>query len=1216
MAPVKEGEPCAACGLTSGTYSPSPHHLPPGTILVDRYLVGRVLGEGGFGITYIGCDLRLELKVAIKEYFPSDKVTRHAQASLEVSNYTGVLAGNYEQGKEKYLQEARTMARMNKQAEIVSVRDFFEANNTAYIVMEYVEGTTFKELVAQKGGRIPAGEFFHMIEPLFSALSVMHETGLIHRDISPDNLMLENGCVRLLDFGCARESTHGTETMTIALKHGYAPIEQYQHKGQGPWTDVYGLCATMYYCLTGKVPQQSLDRLCEDELILPRKLGVDLTENQERALLFGMGIRPRRRYQSMEELYAALYTGVPAPKIEIGQSLMFMPEIGQQETAAGVQSNAAVSGNQAGMADMPKAGADIGPGDGAAAVSERQSGAESVSKTEAVSGSSGQGTQFAALGGDSAAAAPGSGKEAADSAGKETHRENGELSEGGLQAGEGVKNEVTADLTDDAVKEKRRKTVHRIKIGVAGAAIVLLVASPFLLQKKLSPAFSDTVVAPAQPVEETPEKDPFAEAIPVTTANETALRAALNGDAEAVIWEGNGESIQLTGEPLNLTKPLYIGKNSHIEIATELTVEEGGLIRIAGEMENRGFLYAEEGGLIEVQSGGRLCGAGSLFVEQKENFTVENDGMADICGVDFAEAGFDRLHYVPFSEEEIFRNAAHVRTGRQLMDALDDGNVSSVVIDGDITLADSFRYMDKSVMVSEGVTLTAPWSADASVCFDGWYFVNYGTVSGCFQVGDWKEDGRASNVINYGQITNELFVESDCNLVNRGQMAFGSGWMKSGRVYNLGELVHDSSRAEEPYLEFLGVQFTNLGTIRMEGEEAQGRPVEMRFGGGTEIRNHGVIEIGENSRLENEGTITGYGQILATDTVSDYGTEMWNHGVIRMEYAPSTGKAAMLQMPAGVRFDNEGLIAYPSLENISIPREFEKCNGAFIPFAWGSGGAGYRDVSTAEELKEALADDACRTVIVTGENEITLTEELVVTKGLAVAWPATIQFTAGGLTLTGEDAYLYDGKLTMNGNPVRVSEKAVLDIETISGGGPLYAENGGQIILRGYEEDAFLAGQSVVLENGGRLLSMGYSKLENRTVSIEGGSIYRILCDYDMTGSNIEIKENGELLINTPRGLIDETSTITNHGKLVIGAWDECMLNGEIVNNNSMECYVCLNLDGGRLINNGTLRVDLGDRSFTGDGTIENNGTIRTPGGGLLNEFRGNYSGYEINYGN
>ena len=312
MSPAAEGSPCPGCGLTAGSYRPKPHHLPPGTVLMGRYLVGRALGEGGFGITYLGRDLRLELRAAIKEYFPTAWVCRRPDTSPGVSVYTGA-GSDYEKGRSRFLFEARTMARMEKQPEIVGVRDFFEANGTAYIVMEYLDGTTFKELVRSRG-RIPARELLDMIEPVFSALSAMHAAGLIHRDISPDNLMLERDSVRLLDFGCARESALGEETVTITLKHGYAPIEQYQHKGQGPWTDVYALAATIYYCLTGRTPPQALDRLMDDELIPPRRLGAELTEAQERALLRGMGIRQHRRWRSMEEFRSALYGGaVPEP---------------------------------------------------------------------------------------------------------------------------------------------------------------------------------------------------------------------------------------------------------------------------------------------------------------------------------------------------------------------------------------------------------------------------------------------------------------------------------------------------------------------------------------------------------------------------------------------------------------------------------------------------------------------------------------------------------------------------------------------------------------------------------------------------------------------------------------------------------------------------------------------------------------------------------------
>ena len=316
MNPVELGKPCPVCGLLEGAYAPLPHHLPPGTMLLGRYLVGRALGEGGFGITYIGLDLRLELRVAIKEYFPTDRVTRMSQVSLCVTQLMGAEDDGFQRGKERFLYEARTLARMEKQPEIVTVRDYFEENGTAYIVMEYVEGTTIKSWVKQNGGRIPPEELFSTIEPLFGALDAVHRSGLIHRDISPDNLMLENGMVRLLDFGCARESAGGIKTMTVALKHGFAPVEQYQYKGQGPWTDVYSLAATIYYCLTGETPPQALDRMCDDELIPPQKLGIPLSEQQERALLRGLGIRPRRRFQSVEEFRAALYAQESPPESE------------------------------------------------------------------------------------------------------------------------------------------------------------------------------------------------------------------------------------------------------------------------------------------------------------------------------------------------------------------------------------------------------------------------------------------------------------------------------------------------------------------------------------------------------------------------------------------------------------------------------------------------------------------------------------------------------------------------------------------------------------------------------------------------------------------------------------------------------------------------------------------------------------------------------------
>ena len=206
MAYAGEEEVCPACGRRPSEYEAAPFHLPPGTVLRNKYLVGGVLGAGGFGITYVGRDMTLDMKVAIKEFYPREMASRSTSSSAQVYVLKGGAGDGYQRGKERFLHEAQLLARLEKQPAIVRVRDFFEDNNTAYIVMEFVEGVTLKDLVAQRGGKVPPEELFPLIEPLFKALSVVHGAGLIHRDISPDNIMLEGSQVRLLDFGCARDS--------------------------------------------------------------------------------------------------------------------------------------------------------------------------------------------------------------------------------------------------------------------------------------------------------------------------------------------------------------------------------------------------------------------------------------------------------------------------------------------------------------------------------------------------------------------------------------------------------------------------------------------------------------------------------------------------------------------------------------------------------------------------------------------------------------------------------------------------------------------------------------------------------------------------------------------------------------------------------------------------------------------------------------------------
>ena len=278
--------------------------LPAGTLVADRYEILEVIGQGGFGITYKAYDSVLDVPVAIKEYYPSGIASRYHEQSLDVQVGGSENRRLFEEGKKKFLEEARILARFSEDPNVVGVRNFFEDNQTVYIVMQYLQGESLKEYI-EKNGKISFDEAYRLLRPVMQSLGRIHAAGLIHRDISPSNLIrMRTGKVKLIDFGTAREySTDGDKSLSIVLKPGYAPAEQYQTHGlQGPWTDVYALCASIYKLITEITPENSLNRMVNDEVRLPSECGAEISAAQEEVLMQGLAVRESDRIRSMEIL--------------------------------------------------------------------------------------------------------------------------------------------------------------------------------------------------------------------------------------------------------------------------------------------------------------------------------------------------------------------------------------------------------------------------------------------------------------------------------------------------------------------------------------------------------------------------------------------------------------------------------------------------------------------------------------------------------------------------------------------------------------------------------------------------------------------------------------------------------------------------------------------------------------------------------------------------
>ena len=299
---------CPKCGGPFDLPPKNTLQLKPRTMLHDQYLIGRALGHGGFGVTYLAWDIGLETRLAVKEYLPNG-VAGRGSGETKVAAYSEQSQQEFEWGLDRFLEEARTLKKFSTSPGIVAIDTIFRDNGTAYLVMEFLDGWTLEEFLKRREGKITFETALRIMLPAIDALSAIHADGVLHHDISPDNIYLtRDGKVKLIDFGAARNALgQKSRNLSIILKEGYAPEEQYRASGvQGPWTDIYATAATMYRCVTGRTPQPSLDRLAGDKLQRPSEMGIEIDPAAERALMVALSLKASDRFRSMEDFKAVL----------------------------------------------------------------------------------------------------------------------------------------------------------------------------------------------------------------------------------------------------------------------------------------------------------------------------------------------------------------------------------------------------------------------------------------------------------------------------------------------------------------------------------------------------------------------------------------------------------------------------------------------------------------------------------------------------------------------------------------------------------------------------------------------------------------------------------------------------------------------------------------------------------------------------------------------
>jgi serine/threonine protein kinase len=300
---------CPACGVTAASIQNEEFCIPVGTILLDRYFIGKVIGQGGFGITYTAYDTKLKSKVAIKEFYPHGYAFRRLHMDKRsVYSISGEKTDFFNHGLEKFISEAQRLAQFSGAPGIVSVRDYFNENNTAYIIMEFVEGEPLGKIL-EKRGSITEAEAAAIFLPILKTLKKVHTAGILHRDIAPDNIMVQpDGTARLIDFGASAEVNEDAKTSAAVIKHFYVPEEQYDNnrRRQGAWTDVYAIAATIFRAIEGETMPDALERLRGVEF---EGFTVPVSAPVKKAVMNGLALFQKDRSKNVDELIEA-FSGI------------------------------------------------------------------------------------------------------------------------------------------------------------------------------------------------------------------------------------------------------------------------------------------------------------------------------------------------------------------------------------------------------------------------------------------------------------------------------------------------------------------------------------------------------------------------------------------------------------------------------------------------------------------------------------------------------------------------------------------------------------------------------------------------------------------------------------------------------------------------------------------------------------------------------------------